>query len=165
MKNVIISLMLIVNATAAGCGSSSGNTNWPSESHFFQSLSLSDIITSAGHTLADCEGREAGAGARSEPKWLLFRRLSRNRSQTIDCKIDKDGNNGIGTIDFMQSLKGEIEKRVQSSGAAVKGQIKCSSNGIEMEYTEGRAKGKIKIEVMRSGDEWRITSSVDEAYD
>ena len=64
--------------------------------------------------------------------------------------------------EFIQSLKTEIERQIQSSGAQIKGSWLSGRKGIQLEYAEGKIQGKVEISGQRKAGTYIVTTNIEE---
>jgi len=64
---------------------------------------------------------------------------------------------------FIQTLKSEVERQIQSTGAQVRRSAKFGDNGFQVEYTAEKIQGKVAMYGEKKECHYIVTTRVEES--
>jgi hypothetical protein len=160
MRSILLLLVLILNLLGIGCKSLTRSAIQASQSAFLAQFSLPKTLVTINAPGLDCSkfGEGGGIGASAGGKGSGG--VSHSQSHSTFCGIERP--EGFQEAGFIQSLKTEIERQIQSSGAQVRGSRYSGGNGFQIEYAEGKIQGKVEITGQRQESTYIVTTNIEE---
>jgi hypothetical protein len=154
-----LTTLLAILVTNSGCSA----LMHLSSSSFLSKFSLEDLVKSNrspyGRACANGGMGGAGVGASS----IGRRQSSSYKSSSFSCQIDAAGENTFDGTAFIASLKADVEKEINDSGAKVINQGSSDPAGFYFEYRDGAVRGRIDISGKKSGaNYYSLQASLDE---
>ena len=158
MKRCLLLLVLLLNL--AGCKSLARSAIQASQSAFLSQFSLPKTLAKVNAPGLDCSKFGEGGGIGGSTGGIGSGHVSHSQSYSAFCGIERPEQ--FQEASFIQSLKTEIERQLQSSGAQIKGSSLSGSNGFEIEYAEGKIHGKAEISGQRQESNYIVTTKIEE---
>src|SRR5829696_7365036 len=143
MKRILLLLVLLLNLAGIGCKSLTHAGIQASQSAFLAQFSLQKTLANVNATGLDCSKFGSGGGIGGSSGGVGSGRVSHSQSHTIFCGIEQPAQ--FQEAGFIQLLKTEIERQIKSTGGHIQGSSNSSSDGFQVEYTDGKIHGKVEM--------------------
>jgi hypothetical protein len=143
-----------------GCQSLTRAAIERSQTRFLSQFSLQTTIENvSGAAGLDCARFGAGGGIGATSGSIGTSRVS--NSQYSSAAREMEESQPFQERSYMESLKSEIERQIQSTGAEIKAGT-LNDNGFQIEYAEVRRQGTVKASGQRQGRFCIVTSKIEE---
>ena len=160
MKKTLILLVILLNLAAIGCKSLTSTAIKASQSAFLTQFSLHKTVANINAPGLDCSKFGEGGGIGGSAGGVGSDSVSHNQSYTIFCEIEGSGQ--FQEAGLIQSLKSEIDRKIQSAGAQIQGSTTSSNRGFQIEYVEGKIHGKVEMLGEKKESYYIVTVNVEE---
>jgi hypothetical protein len=147
------------------CGCRRGLTLIPSSS-FLSGFSLRDLVKS-DRSSSGMSCAKRGLGGNGGSTGSLGRRgTSISKSDSFSCQINATGEETFDANALIASLKTDVEKDINRSGASILNHGNSDPTGFFFEYSQGAIKGRIEISGKQSGPNYySLQARLDEKSD
>ena len=160
MRSILLLLILILNSLGIGCKSLSRAAIQASQSAFLAQFSLPKTLANVHAPGLDCSKFGEGGGMGASAGGIGSGRASHSQSHSTFCGIERPEQ--FQEAGFIQLLKIEIERQLQSTGAQVQGSHLAGSSGFKIEYAAGKIQGKVEISGQRRESTYIVTTNIEE---
>jgi hypothetical protein len=160
IRSILLLLVFLLTSLGTGCKSLSRAAIQASQSAFLAQFSLPKTRANVKAPGLDCSKFGEGGGIGGSAGGVGSGRVSHSQSHSTFCGIERPEQ--FEEAGFIQSLKAEIERQIQSNGAQVQGSRLSGSNGFQIEYAEGKIQGKVEMTGQRKESTYIVTTNVEE---
>ena len=161
MKIFLLVLLLLLNLVGIGCKSLTRATIQASQSAFLTQFSLQKTFAITATPGLDCSKFGVGGGIGSSAGGLGSGGVTHSQSFTVSCEIS--GSEPFKESQVFLSLKSEIKRQIQATGMQLKGSAYSTNDGFQIEYAEGKIRGKVQISGQRNERYYSVTARIDES--
>jgi hypothetical protein len=170
MKRILLLLVPLLTLVGIGCKSPAPEDIQSPPSAFLAQFSLDKVVANVSPPGLNCSDLRAplikpelpppelSPMHSSSPKSV---RLSYDQFYAALCEVGRIEQ--FQGAEFIQSLKSEVERQIQSAGAQVRGSTEFSDNAFKVEYTAEKIQGKLIMFGKKKECHYIVTTLVEES--
>jgi len=158
MRAISLLIVLMPNLLGAGCRPFTRAADQSTQSAFLSQFSFQRTAWGVKSGGIDCQVSGAGNGmaatAGTGPGGITH-----SQTTTISCEVH--GSAGVDESEVLHSLKSDVEKQIQDSGARILGSG-FGSDRFHIDYVDGSIRGRVVISGQPGERYYSLTARVDE---